>query len=699
MLRQFSITAGNLLLGCGTGIVGLFPDGELYLPKYLQLPEDDIPTMASLIPGYEYDIFISYRHKDNKYDGWVSEFVINLRKELDATLKEDISIYFDENPHDGLLETHNVDKSLQSKLKCLICIPILSQTYCDPKSFAWNNEFLVFRDMAATDAHGPDIKLSNGNVVSRILHVRIHNLDASDRALFEKEIGQALRPVDFIFRSAGVNRPLRANEDHPHDNLNKTYYRDQINKVANVVKGIIFSISRRPNDKANAADLLPLRKDPPLIQKVNSGSDYFLNEIAPEPAGTDPHGKNAEWRRRMAMPLLFSVLVLTIVSAWGWLRPGPEICALLPTYSTIPVESPYGDIELNPYFAMSPDGRTIAYSQAGKGIVLKTLSSFSEKLLAGTERARNIAFSPDGKSLAYVKGGGIHKIGITGAPISLISNVSGSAGMSWAVDGNIYFSGGQSSAGIWRVTAAGDGKPEEVTSVYDSLGENAHTWPQLLPDKNTLLFAVMGASDNHEDSRVVIENIKTRERKVLVEKRIFGRYLSNGNLIYATNDGSVFTAPFDLKDLEIRGQAVTILSGVTTGSGGAVFLTVSENGNMVFLPRNNRPLYVLDLMDRAGQLISDSNLVSGYLSGTLGLGWADMKLSPSGEELTMTGRSYGKQDIWVPQIKTGNAERLTFDIAQDERPVWSPEGNKIAYASTQTGTSYPKKLLLFFRRT
>ena len=30
--------------------------------------------MASLIEGYNYDIFISYRQKDNKYDGWVADF-------------------------------------------------------------------------------------------------------------------------------------------------------------------------------------------------------------------------------------------------------------------------------------------------------------------------------------------------------------------------------------------------------------------------------------------------------------------------------------------------------------------------------------------------------------------------------------------------------------------------------------------------
>lgn len=89
----------------------------------------------SILPGFEYDIFISYRHNDNR-SGWVTEFVNTLQEELAATIKEDISIYFDKNPHDGLLETHNVDKSLEGKLKCLIFIPILSQTYCDPKSFA-----------------------------------------------------------------------------------------------------------------------------------------------------------------------------------------------------------------------------------------------------------------------------------------------------------------------------------------------------------------------------------------------------------------------------------------------------------------------------------------------------------------------------------------------------------------------------------
>jgi TolB-like protein/Tfp pilus assembly protein PilF len=193
--------------------------------------------MASIIPGFEYDIFISYRHNDNR-SGWVTGFVEALKEELAATVKETISVYFDTNPHDGLLETHNVDKSLQRKLKCLIFIPIISQTYCDSSCFAWRNEFLPFNKMAKADDLGRDIRLATGNVTSRILPVRIHNLDQEDKTLLENELGGVLRSIDFIYAEAGVNRPLRSNDD-AKENLNKTQYRNQVNKLANAVKEII----------------------------------------------------------------------------------------------------------------------------------------------------------------------------------------------------------------------------------------------------------------------------------------------------------------------------------------------------------------------------------------------------------------------------------------------------------------------------
>ncbi|HWA35845.1 MAG TPA: hypothetical protein VG737_17000 [Cyclobacteriaceae bacterium] len=196
--------------------------------------------MPSIIPGFEYDIFISYRHNDNR-SGWVTEFVNALQEELAATIKDPLTIYFDMNPKDGLLETHSVDKSLEGKLKCVIFIPVISQTYCDPKSFAWQHEFCAFNTLSKTDLIGRDITVSNGNVGSRILPVKIHDLDAEDLAIIEKELNGALRAIEFIYKEPGVNRPLKST-DNKTDNQNKTDYKNQVNKVANAIKEIVTGI-------------------------------------------------------------------------------------------------------------------------------------------------------------------------------------------------------------------------------------------------------------------------------------------------------------------------------------------------------------------------------------------------------------------------------------------------------------------------
>jgi tetratricopeptide (TPR) repeat protein len=198
--------------------------------------------MSSIIEGYNYDIFISYRQKDNKGDRWVSEFVDTLKTELESTFKEEISVYFDIDPHDGLLETHDVDASLKEKLKCLVFIPIISRTYCDSKSFAWEHEFKAFVEQASKDQFGLKVKLPNGNVASRILPVRIHDLDIDDIKQCESFLGGVLRGVEFIYKEPGVNKPLTSNDDEKK-NLNNTKYRIQINKVANALKEIINGLS------------------------------------------------------------------------------------------------------------------------------------------------------------------------------------------------------------------------------------------------------------------------------------------------------------------------------------------------------------------------------------------------------------------------------------------------------------------------
>ncbi len=197
--------------------------------------------MASIIQGFEYDIFISYRQKDNRGDRWVSGFVNDLKTELESTFKEEIGVYFDNDPHDGILETHDVQSSLKDKLRCLIFIPVISRTYCDPRSFAWEHEFKAFVEQASADRFGLKVRLPNGNVASRVLPVRIHDLDNDDIKLWESVLGDPLRGIEFIYKEPGVNKPLTSGDDEKK-NLNNTRYRIQLNKMANAISDIISGL-------------------------------------------------------------------------------------------------------------------------------------------------------------------------------------------------------------------------------------------------------------------------------------------------------------------------------------------------------------------------------------------------------------------------------------------------------------------------
>jgi TolB-like protein/Tfp pilus assembly protein PilF len=252
--------------------------------------------MSSIVPGYNYDIFISYRQKDNKFDGWVTEFVNNLKNELETTFKEEISVYFDINPHDGLLETHDVDESLKEKLKCLVFIPIISRTYCDPRSFAWEHEFMAFVESASNDQLGLKVKLAGGNVSNRVLPVRIHDLDPIDIELCESVLGGVLRGIEFIYKEPGVNRPLNP-EDEVKTNQNKTRYRNQINKISLAIKEIIASV-RNPNQKSQGVSekgnksvmvfesIEEFEKSIAVLPFINDSPDeeniYFINGLMEE---------------------------------------------------------------------------------------------------------------------------------------------------------------------------------------------------------------------------------------------------------------------------------------------------------------------------------------------------------------------------------------------------------------------------------
>ena len=200
-------------------------------------------TTSTLFPEYECDIYISYRSADNKQTGntsspgWVAELNEKLRQELEATLKDKLTIGFGSSP-----DADHTSAGERKEIKSLIFLPVISQTYCDPTSLPWQTEFLKFKEEASMDKLGMNIRLPNGNSASRILPVNIHELEPDDLKLLESELSGDLRSIDFIYRDHGINRPLRPADDNLHPEAGRVLYRNQINKLANAIKEIIYGI-------------------------------------------------------------------------------------------------------------------------------------------------------------------------------------------------------------------------------------------------------------------------------------------------------------------------------------------------------------------------------------------------------------------------------------------------------------------------
>ncbi len=88
--------------------------------------------------------------------------------------------------------------------------------------------------------------------------------------------------LNLFIRRSGVNRPLKPT-DNKTDNLNKTDYRNQVNKIANAIKEIIGGL-KNPSSSIG----IPTRKDSSNISKSNSEPFESIAVLAFANMSSDP---------------------------------------------------------------------------------------------------------------------------------------------------------------------------------------------------------------------------------------------------------------------------------------------------------------------------------------------------------------------------------------------------------------------------
>ena len=384
-----------------------------------------------------------------------------------------------------------------------------------------------------------------------------------------------------------------------------------------------------------------------------------------------------------------ALALVSIVSVAGWWQ------------ATRPVEqSPMRlHVEVapdNPLFTsigaaavLSPDGKLLAYVATEGGtqkLYVRPLDQMEATALSGTEGARNPFFSPDGQWIGFFTGSALKKVSVSGgAPLTLTSAGDGRGG-TWSEDDTIVLAS-NTTTGLSRVSAAG-GEPEEVTTPGE--GERSHRWPWFLPGGKAALFMTQDDGQAYDDSDIEAVNLATGERTVVHRGGTYPRYLPSGHLIYV-RDGTLFAVPFDPDRLETTGQPAPILEGVlfsgntSAGNGGAQY-AFSQNGTLAYLAGTVADQsFPVVWADRKGATTALLDEARAYSSP---------RLSPDGKRVAFHIDTGDSRDIWLYEIARGAMTRLTFVGDSNIVPIWTPDGSRVAFASTRTGSGQP----IFWKR-
>jgi serine/threonine-protein kinase len=300
--------------------------------------------------------------------------------------------------------------------------------------------------------------------------------------------------------------------------------------------------------------------------------------------------------------------------------------------------------------------------------------------MPGTEGADQPFFSPDGQWIGFFAEGKLKKVSVTGGAPLTLCDASGARGGTWGTDNSIIFAPSAASA-LLRVSADG-GNPLPVTTLDRTQNEASHRWPQFLPGGEAIVYSAGPTVSVFEwiEARVIAQSLKTGARRVLVQHGTFPHYAPSGHLLYFQG-GIAYAQLFDPNRLQVSGEAVPVLDRVANLggiNGGASELALSPTGTLAYVSGVIREPQSLVWVSRDG-----TEQTIAVPTGTYGGG---PRLSPDGQQIAVTVVGTSESDIWVYDLSRTTATRLTFG-GRNLWPVWTPEGARIAYASSREGST------------
>ena len=406
-----------------------------------------------------------------------------------------------------------------------------------------------------------------------------------------------------------------------------------------------------------------------------SKSDFTLRgthaATAPAPGASDSRSR----LRRLAPWALMAIA--SILALVGWLWPAPS--ALVTRQRTLLWDRPIGPGLVGYAVAIAPDGNTIVYVDTAGGteqLWAKERDRIEATALAGTLGAFGPVFSPDGEWIAFVADGKVKRVPRLGGSAITVADSANSTNpaLAWLDDGTLLFNNPAFDLQAIRV----DGGTQRRVFWGDSTLRGIVAATPLPGGRGALLSAcTFGCSES--DLRVL--DLRSGEARVLTDEVLKAWYLPGGVVVFVRRDGGVFSASFDLGDMEFRDAPVPVLDGVRASNISAD-MVLSASGTLLYVARTGEsvePPVEAVWVTRAGVA---SRVDSGWRYTPSDDG--GIAISPDGRRLALSIRTSGTEDIWIKELPQGPLTRLTFE-GMNTRPAWTADSRSVMFTSIRSG--------------